>query len=151
MTPFGQTAERPVLRAALAVLGAAGPTAIISLAYQAYLQVSVGFDLKLSLSHPRFPPHFGRRATISAGNPWLLEVVLREPAPPGGVTFTIQSLDPIHAPAPATITIPQGQLSASLQASATPTFSAPQQVDVPVVASLAGFNSTAILTILARA
>jgi hypothetical protein len=148
---------RPTVRAAVAIQGAAQNTRIVSIAYQANLQVFVGLDLQVSFNNPRFPPFFGKKALINSGDNWLGLVRLIVPAPSGGLTVTLKSLNlidpqsPSVAPVPGSVVIPGGQMGGSFLAPNTTVFNLPPETDVPIVATLpGGIVSTALLQVSAK-
>jgi hypothetical protein len=139
----------PVLQASVSVLGDQGNTSIVSISYQANLQVLVGFDFQVGFGGAASV--FGNVVTVKAGQPWLGLIRLANPAPTDlHVSFT--SLQPQFAPAPSGITILAGQTSSGiLTAPNTNPLGSLAEVDAPMQATLveAGLTEMAMVRVTA--
>jgi hypothetical protein len=146
----GKTGNLPVLQASVAVQGAADNTSVLSISYQANLQVLVAFEFQVSA--PGSVAFFGKTATINAGQGWFGQVSVVNPAPTD-LHVTVESLAPQFAPPPSQqpILIPAGQTSVTFAAPNTTSFNSPAEVDVPIIATLteAGLTSTATVKVIA--
>jgi hypothetical protein len=139
----------PVLEAELAVMGAGGNTSVVSISYQANLQVLVAFGFRVGFGGIALI--LGNVVTVKAGQPWLGQVSVANPAPFDlHVTFT--SLAPQFAPAPPAIIIPAGRTSSAIfTAPNTNSLGALAEVDAPMQATLveAGLTEMALVRVTA--
>ena len=138
----------PVIRMAVATAGAQNWTWVASISYQANLQVTVGFDFQVGTA----AGGFSSSVTVNAGDPWIGRV--RVPTPvqqQGGLPVTLTSLKPDRVPVLPSVTIPQNQMQSIFSPPLPPKFGPPPaEVSVPVVATLDGLTSTAVVQVKAH-
>jgi hypothetical protein len=87
-------------------------------------------------------------ATAAPGDTVTATVTLRAPAAPGGVWVNIATSDSLIVPAPASVLIPEGQTSASVNV-ATPAeafLTAPEAVTLTAIAGYTGRTATLAMT-----
>ncbi len=86
-------------------------------------------------------------AHVRGGIAFFAVVTLAAPAPAGGVSVTLASSDPAQVPAPATLAVPAGAMSAKVMIATRP---ARGDRTVALTASLAGVTRTANVAVMLR-
>jgi hypothetical protein len=143
----------PVIRIAAATQGNGQFTWLLRIAFQANLQVLVGFDFQVAGPLGGFGPS----ATVVAGDPWVGRIHVPSPSP-SGFSVTLTSLNPAFVPVSSTppgafthVTVPPNSPVATFSSPPTLKFSQPPaEVSVPMVATLNGLTSTATINVKAH-
>jgi hypothetical protein len=114
------------------------------IAYQANLQVLAG--LNLLAGTPGKP--FASSVTVTAGSSRPGEITVPFPV---WAPILLNSLDPVHIPVPADVTIPPPQTRRIFPFPPTVPLSAPlAEISVPVVAVVNGLRSTVVVKVKAH-
>ncbi|MBW3565003.1 MAG: hypothetical protein KY459_09785, partial [Acidobacteria bacterium] len=85
--------------------------------------------------------------TVVSGYPMTGSVVLTAPAPTGGAVVALESTDPVNAPVPAEVTVPEGETSAPFAIATRPLTSS----STATISGTFGLTQASTLTLLACA
>jgi hypothetical protein len=148
----------PVIKMAVATAGAGsgGITMLARIAYQANIQAKVGLLFEVG----GLAGGFGASVTVRAGDSWLGRIQVPVPSPSGWPVTLSSAADAAHQafvplqpthppiPSPPSPAILPGQTELLFTSAPTLKFSAPPaEVSVPIVATLNGFTSTAVVNV----
>ncbi len=145
----------PVIHIAAATAGTVSQTMLARIAYQANVQANLGLLFEVGVPGIGFTSS----VTVRAGEPWLGRIQVPT-ASSAGWPATLTSSDLAHQafvplqptnppiPSPPSPAIPPGQTQLLFTSPPTLKFNAPPaEVSVPIVATVNGFTSTAVVNV----